>query len=149
VNLYETIKSKIMSLQEKYKGCMSFILNIIKYKDFLWNDHYWDYHYLLVMLRDKLKNDIEGYQKEDILEYPEKVTDSMQLCVMLLNRLIKDDYIENAFYLYNKKYPDDLPFNIVNEKYFRRCSKRAGLQKEQDRDYLFRTMQKHIFGWWS
>ena len=94
------------------------------------------------------------YKKHScIAEYQLKnIVDSMSLCIMILNRLIDDNYLFNALHFYEKKNPDWMlngVGGIPDEKWFGRCSKRVDKQRKQDIDYLFKIMSKNIENWWD
>jgi hypothetical protein len=92
----------------------------------------------------------------------------MQICVYLLNRLIKDDYLENVFKNHDKKWGEiEFDFNdngylktsrkniltekdkIQEEKQFKILYEKEKALRQQDLDHLFKIMQKNMFTWWD
>ena len=129
-----------------------FFRNLWDFRRFLWNNDWWDSYHILYMLREKLKVDVKYYKKYHMNAHPEPIINSMELCIMLLNRIIKDDYLMNALRPYNKKYPNWLfkgVMNIPNPKWFKRCGDIAHRQEKQDIEYLFSHMNKYIKIWWD
>jgi hypothetical protein len=61
----------------------------------------------------------------------------IKTCRLLLDRLIKDDYIPDAF---------------LGEKDHKKCKRmleHSDMQNKQDVELLFRLMKKHIRTWWD
>lgn len=136
-----------------YYNCKNFFINIYKYRKFLYTNSWWDHYFIYYLLREKLLNDLKMYKKHSyIAEYQlSKIINSMSLCIMILNRLIDDNYLHNSLYFYDKKYPDWMLngiFGIPDEKWFSRCSNRSDKQRKQDVEYLFKIMSKYIESWW-
>ena len=141
-------------LKNLYYNCKNFFINIYKYRNFLYINSWCDHYFIYYLLREKLVNDLKMYKKHScIAEYQLKnIVDSMSLCIMILNRLIDDNYLFNALHFYEKKYPDWMLngiFGILEGKWFDRCSKRVDKQRKQDIDYLFKIMSKNIENWWN
>ena len=156
------IRDRYDKLGTMYQSTINFIRNVWKYRRFLKKDSWWDYHFIFEMLRDKLNYDLEMYRTKSFNARPEPIIKSLNLCVNLLNRLIKDNYFDNAFLFYEKKYPDWYLYenlfcpNISQKEKDRtnvsvsiKCLKRADAQKIQDVQYLFKIMSKHILTWWD
>jgi len=149
------------------------IINLIKWFPVIWKDRWWDDHYIFVILQFKLSDMEKKYRKDSIHLYKDHTADKMKLCVMLLNRIIKDDYLENALMFHNKKWGDlriittptegsrtcSLEFrseNATGETQIKEENKarmkwyeHSENQKNQDIDMLFNKMAKHIQGWWD
>ena len=88
-------------------------------------DHDWDHAYLFEILRFKLSR-MERCLRNGCHMHRERDAEQIRLCVLLLDRLIADDY-------WNVQ-PDG---NLSNK------------MREQDKDLLFHTMKQHVFGWWD
>lgn len=150
------------------------IKNLYYWFPIIWNDRNWDQYYLYVILKHKLKK-MEKYQRvHGITSNNEKTAKKIKLCVNLLDRIIKDDYIMNALYLHEKKWGEvDIKFTPIedNEEYGElnielkkettqeekmteerrrlRLYKHSDYMKKQDIDMLFETMRKHVECWWD
>lgn len=111
-----------------FRDVRNFIRNIWFYRRVLWNDQPWDHSYIYRLLRRKLQQMIalDGMS----LSWPQQQK-KMHLCVLLLDRLIEDDYADVPSIGWSKgwKY----------EEYM----------IEQDVRLLFETMRKHIRCWWD
>ena len=105
--------------------------------------------------------------------------DKIKKCVLVLERIMKDEYHENVFKYHDKKWgetklnwkevdgkefgykKDVVALDITREnaiskdqkekerKEFRRLSPKVEQQRKQDIDFLFDYMKKHIQGWWD
>lgn len=141
-------------VKDFYYNFKNFFINIYKYRKFLYINSWCDHYFIYYLLREKLVNDLKMYKKHScIAEYQLKnIVDSMSLCIMILNRLIDDNYLFNALYFYDKKYPDWMfgdGIEVPDPEWYRRCSAREEKQRKQDIDYLFKIMSKNIEGWWE
>jgi predicted O-linked N-acetylglucosamine transferase (SPINDLY family) len=98
----------------------------------------------------------------------------IKIAILLLERIMKDEYHENVFKYHREKWgdpdfnwidipdqPDFVELKITRPKVltkkdkeqerkeFRRLSEKEAKQKKQDIDFLFNHMRKHIQGWWD
>jgi len=150
------------------------IKRLIEWFPIIWNDRHWDYFYIFIVLRHKLHLTEQlirhhGHHVKHIED-----ADKIKRCVMILDRLIKDEYHENAFRNHDKKwgepefeftdstdYSDCYALHIKHEnvntredkhlerKEFRRLMNKPEELKKQDIDMLFDYMKKHIQTWWD
>jgi len=150
------------------------IKNLIIWFPIIWKDRNWDHYFIFLILRHKLHLTEQlirnhGHHVNNIQD-----ADKIKKCVLLLDRIIKDDYHENVFIHHDKKwgetellftdstdYPDCSVLNITRENIktkedkqkereeFRRLMKKPGLLKDQDIELLFKLMRKHILSWWD
>lgn len=144
--------------------------NLIKWFPIIWQDRDWDHWFLYNIIHFKLKEMENLYRKYGWNVHAEKTAGKIKLCKCLLNRLIKDEYLENALKPCEKKWGerhinwnkkrDDLMNFIYDkaktekeikqaEKDFRYADNHSDMMKEQDLDLLFKKMRKHIEGWWD
>ncbi len=131
-----------------------FFRNLWDYKRFLWENNWWDSYYIFYSLREKLRVDVKYYKKYGIHLYVQKDIDRMEFCIKLLNRIINDEYLNNALLFFEKEYPNWLDYALTDKckydkKWFRRCSKNSDRQKQQDINYLFKYIGKHIQEFWD
>lgn len=148
------------------------IRNLVRWFPVIWKDRNWDHQYIYEILHHKLNLQERHIRKHDVHVDAHKVARRIKLCVLLLKRLMKDDYYENAFYFHDKKWGEsnfdwiehdndhvrlDLTRpNVITEedkeqenKEYRRLSKHETMLREQDLNMLFSTMRKHIQSWWD
>ena len=166
MNIFERIHNKALGI--KYMT-----IKFIKWAPVIWNDEDWDHYYLYIILQYKLKR-MEGFFNSDRAMASRGVEEAkkMKTCINLLDRLIKDEYDENAFKEYYKKWgrskfewiPIDDEYTtleITNKKVkteedkkqetkdFLKAGDHERKMKKQDVDYLFKYIGKHIESWWD
>lgn len=142
--------NKILNLL--YYGPKNFIHNLWAYRKFLWTDRWYDDHYLYFMMREKLRHDRGMYKKYSLNLHSQDQINSMKRCILVLDRIINDNYFDNALYFYEKEHPDwygDITRDIPDRKWFRRCSDKASKQRQQDIDYLWSLVGKYSKSWWD
>ena len=143
------------------------IINLIKWFPIIWQDRDWDYHYIYKILHFKLKNMEEFMLGNKCWSANHKqIAHEIKIAKLLLERLMKDNYLENAMYWYDKKFEDrswDEMFqdegnglkryigdpNIERDKSFGKCCKHSDYMEKQDLNYLFKHMRKYIKNWWD
>ena len=91
----------------------------------IWDDRNWDWSYILIILNHKLKSVLDRWEKNQMYIGQSKDTKKIRICTLLLNRLIKDDYILN--------HEGDM----------------VDYMQQQDKDYLLKLLEKHLFKWWD
>lgn len=150
------------------------IENLINWFPVIWKDRDWDHWYLYRILKLKLSNMEKYHRKYGIALKSDRTADEIKTCVILLDRLLKDDYGDMTFKKHNEKWGeielswkpcednDDLVeclitrTNVKDEedeklerKQFRRLSEHESKLIKQDIEYLFNTMKKRIQTWWD
>lgn len=169
--ILKNLKEKVL---RKINGIKHGIFNIIKWSPILWNDRNWDHYYLYIILQFKLKQMEDLQRNHGIALNSKKYANQIKKCILILDRLIKDDYLFNALGPHEKKWGEtklnfkQLPKNkdlfevIINakkagteeklkqeKKERTRLYKHANKMREQDLDLLFRNMKKYVEGWWD
>lgn len=148
------------------------IENLIKWFPTIWKDRNWDYYFIYVILRYKLKLTEKTIRNGHHVDC-EKDADKIKKCIFLLNRLIKDDYLEMTMKVHDKKWGKgtskfekikDSEFyswhidyenvktekdKIQQRKDFKRAIERENILKKQDKKMLFKLLEKHIETWWD
>jgi hypothetical protein len=148
--------------------------HVFEWLPVVWNDRHWDQYYIYKILRHKL------YLQEKFIRHRgchvnnERDADQIKRCIMILDRLLEDNYIMNATKYHDKKWGENewiftpiegdeelSKLDIVYEnaktqkekdqqhKEYMRCNTHSRNMREQDLDYLFKYMRKHIEGWWD
>jgi len=150
------------------------IMNLIIWFPVIWKDRNWDHIYIYQIFRHKLHLTeqlirLHGHHVKHIED-----ADKIKKCVILLDRLIEDEYHENVFKNHYKKWgepemnwKDSTDFSgctMLDIKYphvktgednkrqtidFRIKSQMEAALREQDLDMLFELMRKHIQTWWD
>lgn len=150
------------------------IENLIKWFPIIWKDRNWDYFFIFVILHRKLHLMEQNIRNNGCHVHNEKDADGIKFCVLLLDRLIKDEYFDNAMSPHYKKWGEstfkftpledepemselDITYpnvkteqdRIQEKKDFKRYSNMEQTLKQQDIEMLFETMKKKIQTWWD
>lgn len=128
------------------------IKNIIYWMPVIWNDEDFDYNYLFIIMRHKLISMRDFFNSDSAVTlYAEERAKEMDICIKILNRIIEDDYHENALMWHDKKWGKNY-FKEKSEterKEFLNWMELADDNKKQDIIYLNAMLEKHIFKWWD
>lgn len=118
------------------------------------------------MLREKLRIDSKYYKDRSVALYAKDKYNKMDLTIKFLNRLIDDNYLENAFVNHDKKwgksemiFHDSGRVEITREdvhtkedeeqerKEFIKCFEHSQYTQKQDIKNLFKILEKNILYW--
>ena len=148
------------------------IENLIRWFPVIWKDRDWDHYFLYVILHHKLKRMEHLHIHYSHLTSGSQTVKEIKTCINLLDRLLKDEYYENASIEYNKKWgkpkfdwiPTDSVYSklqikqkhvkteeekLKETKHFSRVCDHERNMRKQDIEYLFHYMSKHVEGWWD
>jgi len=104
------------------------IKNLIIWFPIIWNDRWWDYAFLLLILRKKLQLMEDGFRnKAACLHEDGRHEDQIEQCLLVLDRLIEDDY---EYFKYGGGLKPKGPAQI-------------------DVDRLCSIIQKYLLMWWD
>lgn len=116
-----------------WRGIKQGINNLIIWFPVIYRDSWWDHSYLYLILRKKLELMEKGFRSEYAMSAnAERDAKNMKICILLLDRLLNDDYIT-----YNRG-------DNIRESY----EKKERMIK-QDLDLLFKILRKQIRCWWD
>lgn len=171
---YNTVKYNQRMWNYPYYDLKNGISNLIAYFGLIWNDRDWDYNNWLEMNRMKLSRMESFIRNKGNHLYNERDADNIHKAVMAIDRLLADDYHENATKNHYKKWgkpdfsfidcDDEIGYseliinheNVKNEKdkelerkEFRRCMKHSDYMKKQDLEYMTEIINKYLFHWWD
>lgn len=179
MKIFESLIDKIETLYYKIKRASPYhnikygIQNLITWFPVIWKDRDWDFFFIWIILHKKLDLMEKNIRSNGHHVNHERDADQIKLCVNLIKRLMDDNYHENVFLHHDKKWGEthmvwnktDNPElsslelkrdnvktkeDILEErKEFSRLSPNVEQQKQQDIDYLFNYMAKHIQCWWD
>lgn len=150
------------------------IKNFHRWFKVIWSDRDYDPYFIYTVLHHKLKK-MEHFIRHDGHHlYRERDADQIKKCVLLLDRLIEDEYHETAFKEHEKKWGfaemdfspcedkegySELHIKYPNEKTeadkkqnakeLKEAFKHEDMLRKQDLEMLFSLMNKHIQGWWD
>lgn len=151
------------------------IKNIIIWFPIIWNDRNWDQFYIYKILKYKLIQMEIYHRKYSICINSKHTMKQIKLCINLLDRILKDGYIDNVIDPHDKKwgemhiifkdYPTDNSLRELSEfkvenaitekekiqenKERSRLYKHSDNLKKQDLDMLFIKLRKYIEFWWD
>jgi len=110
--------------------------NIISWLPVVYIDRWWDHSFLYSILRFKLSLMERGFRKYGMSVNSEKDAKNIKICVLLLDRLINNDYID---YMDEKGWEPKVRFSFEKEEEM----------INQDLDMLFKLLRKQIRVWWD
>ena len=144
------------------------IKNLVNWFPIIWNDRQWDHSFFYEIMRFKL-NKMEKYLRHNGHHIgSEKSANKIKVCVMLLNRLMEDNYHDLIFRPHDKKWGESKMYvkddgyveidypnvktdedKVNQKKDFRNRMSGVEYLNKQDLDYLFSILNKHIRNWWD
>lgn len=143
------------------------INNLIKWFPIVWKNRDWDHYFIYVALRHKLRLTEEHIRVHNNHTTAQQTAKKIKICVNLLDRLISDVHHDIAFKNHDKKWgtPEfnwkDAPCLITRKnvktiedkekerKDFKRCCEHEQYLINQDKEMLFKIMNKYITDWWD
>lgn len=147
------------------------IENLFKWGKVIYEDRDWDYIFLLILIHKKLDNMQKFFTDDSWVRKDDKaILQRIKTTKLLLQRIIDDNYLENALVDYEKKYKIDYNFsqdeyilksNTDNIKFvtymskkdtrtekqrkeYLKCSKHSVKMQKQDLDLVFKYLRKNI-----
>jgi len=146
------------------------IRNIIRWLPVIWKDRDDDEHYIFLILRQKLLH-VEKYLRVANFVGNQREADKVHFAVMLLDRIIAQNYHEIAYRQHRMKWGEPQPDfvhkdgmiylavtypNALTEQEQKqaqteasRCAELERFLEKQDIETLFRHLSKHVQGWWE
>lgn len=144
------------------------IMNLLYWFPIIWKDRNWDHHFLFVLLRHKLQSMEKFFRGEDAWSlYGERDADNIKKCILLIDRILEQDYSEMAFKKHDEKWGeiqmDFKPDRILNiyrpnvtpenkeleRKENSKCHEHEDYLAKQDLEYLFHLLVKYVRCWWD
>ena len=139
----------------------------------IWNDYDFDQVYFWIIMRHKLKSMRDFFNSERAIgANSKKDAENMDLCIKVLDRIIAENYLDNARMWHDKKWGEtqmwtepvddeccELKFTrpgIKNEqdkekerKEFLKWCDVADRQEQQDIEFLLTKIKKYVRRWWD
>ncbi len=103
----------------------------------IWNDYHWDYSQILKVLQYKLEQSHKEYGK---YSYAGKELKHLRTCILLLDRLVKDDYWQVN--------PDQECCAVTYNEFKGKIDLEQS-RKEQDMALFCKLFSKHYNRWWT
>lgn len=144
------------------------IKNLLIWFPIIWQDRNWDSYFIYKLLSFKLNLTEKHIRKHDRHTTSVQDANRIKVCILLLDRLIKDEYEENCFKKVDEKWgelkmnlDDNHKIKIYREKVLtekdhekerkqsKECYRIADEMRKQDKKLLFTYLFKHIDKWWD
>jgi len=147
------------------------VTNLISYFNIIWNDRDWDSIYWLELNQKKLIRMENLIRNHGNHLYHERDADSIHKAIMAIDRLLEDNYFNNALVTHNKKWGElvvtykdledgcsEMLFDRKNinssseeqeRQEFLKLSKHSDYMRKQDLKYLTDTINTYLFSWWD
>lgn len=159
------------AIKRKYRWFEIGIIITIKWLPVIWNDRQWDQVFFYEIVRKKLLLMEDAFRNKHCHVGSEKEADNIKRCILILDRLIKADY--DVYKYHNQKWgePKFNWKNVPEEDYcelninhpsittskgikqekeeFKRLSLHENYLINQDLEYLFYIIRKHVQKWWD
>ncbi len=139
----------------------------------IWNDYDFDQVYFWIIMRHKLKTMRDFFNSDQALgANSKKDAENIDLCIKVLDRIIAENYFDNAFIWHDKKWGGlQMWTESVDDEHSELKRTRSGIKNEQDErqesreflnwcdvadrqelkdiEFLLTKIEKHIMGWWD
>ena len=163
----------MFNIKDRIRNTKYGIRNLVTWFPIIWKDRWWDHYFIYPIIHKKLSM-MEKHIREDGHHlFRERDADQIKVCVLLLKRIMDDEYMENAYKKHDEKWGDsEMTFvptenpefsemkidyeNVVTDKDikeerkdFKLAIEQEDMLKKQDTDLLFKLMARHIRSWWD
>lgn len=116
----------------------------------MWNSRPWDYSGCYLVLKDNLtylSNSIDKYGHH---LHKDKDVKKIRVCIKLIDRLLEDDYLKMDLIPESNLFNCDfIPQYFLPKGKFKGLNKIGENIKKQDRELLFKMLNKHLHSWWD
>ena len=137
------------------------IVNLIKWFPVIWKDRDWDHYYIYSIWYKKFDNMEEFFNSDKAwTAKSEGIAEQIHEVKLLCEKLMKDDYLEEALKPYEEKYGDvelfkiidnELEYNVDEETVSAHweCCKLADKNREDDKNRMFDLLKLNIENFWD
>jgi len=115
---------------------ISGIGNLYRWFKIIWNDRQYDYSYILHVLKKKLEIMHKRFSGDLVFVGQEKEAHNMRVCILLIERILDDNYILSKRFSYLSAVCPDASRKFLRE------------YEEQDLIMLSKLLSKHLRCWW-
>lgn len=160
-------------IENKYYNIKSGIKQLYLWIPIIWKDRDYDHSFIYKILKFKIENTRKLNQKNKRYIGVEKEIYFMWVCENLLDRLIKDDYFDSFYDIYQNKWgksnfdsiyrehSDDYELKITNNNIiseedrklakndYRRYRDMSVRNRNNDKKYLYHILEKRLDNWWD
>ena len=110
------------------------VKNLIRWAPIIWNDQDWDYSYIYNILKHKLIFMAEHMYNNGYHECSKQDGDRMILCVMLIDKIQNEDYMNEL---------------INNDNLTLEDIQKAENKHNKAKKLLFKILEQNIERWWD
>ncbi len=126
----------IKYFKRKIRDFKTGICNLISYTSLLFKDRDYDYEFFLVLLKKKLERMKWEFENCIFVEDQDKMAAQVSECVVLIDKILADEYFEELEKNNKQENRRDLIFESV---YLR----------QRDVNELFRIISYNVLSWWT
>jgi hypothetical protein len=132
---YYLVRRKIIDFYDFFRyDIHQGIRNLIIWFPIIWQDRSWDWDWLAKMMAFKLTLMVNGFEKYGHHVGNNKNVKRIRICANILKRLQADDYD---------------PYIQGTKQMTRLSVARSSGQMKNEKELLFKLMEKHMMGWWD
>ena len=141
---------------------VEYLPKVASYTRFLWHDRDWEDSDILRLLRFKLRRVREGIALHGHHIGKERTCREIRLAELLMDRIIADDYGLDEFIAHQTKWRlERAGHRLLNrdhlsdeekkqeQRELRWLFEKEDILQNQDLDFLFRHLRKHLRTWWD
>jgi hypothetical protein len=120
------------------------------WKDIVWNDYDWDWEPLAKVIAFKLRR-MEPVMRNGIHVNGERHAREIAICYTLLERLMRDEYLDDVVRHAGIPWPLDLHTALTDDerRRFSVAVKKADEQAKADLELFGKMLTRHLRSWWD
>lgn len=150
LNFVEDVKYGFWSLKCNIKSIICNIKNIFYYLPVIWKDRYWDYEFILVLLKHKLERDKEHFKANNIVEDTSLIYNQIDEVINYIDKYLNPDdaFINERPDLANK-FADYEPFSNEFNEYCKEWFELKTDLQQKNWEKIWECISKYGQGWWD
>jgi hypothetical protein len=153
IDTVDFVETLVDNIKNGVENCYLWIKTI-------WVDKQWDDYFFLKIMKLKLTLMEKYFRHHGMSTESVKDADNIKRCITLLDRILNDNYSEEAFAEYNRKYKinnDDFDLASITKPIVdptQQADFKSAIQietdmKENDFNELFKIIRENIQSWWD
>lgn len=140
------------TLETWYRNVEYFLYNIWRWRKSLWQSRPWDYSGVYLLLHDQLSYMKESIDKYSYHTYKSRDSHKIKVCLLLLERLIENDYLIDKVNFNCADPRDILEYETVHKYFLPRGSfktqvKTANSREKLDKELLSKILSRNLNSW--
>ena len=159
--------NNLFNIKDRFRNIKYGVQNLVIWLPVIWKDRWWDSYYIYPILHKKLSLIEKATREHGVHVDAEKDADKIRKCVLLLERIMADEYMEESLKYHDEKWGETImdfkgggvlfkhenvktkKDEIEERKSFKSAMVHEENMRKQDIDLLFKMMSKHIQTWWD